>query len=89
MIVVFLAVKVGFWFFFGNGFFSQAIQYVRHFSPSRYSMRAMLIAAVAPMAASLLFVFAAYPWPCLAAYIGWALAGPIASTVLLAILVSR
>ena len=52
-------------------------------------MRAILIAAVAPMAATLLFVFAAYPWPCLAAYIGWALAGPIASTVLLAILVSR
>ena len=52
-------------------------------------MRIALIAAVAPMAASLLLVFAVYPWPCLAAYIGWALAGPVASTVLLAILVSR
>ena len=48
-----------------------------------------LIATVAPMAATLLFVFAGYSWPCLAAYIAWALAGPIASTVMLAILVSR
>ena len=54
-----------------------------------YLMRMALVAALAPMATALLFVFAAYPWPCLAAYIGWALAGPVASTVLLAILVSR
>ena len=52
-------------------------------------MRIALIAAVMPMAATLLFVFAAYPWPCLAAYIGWALAGPVASTVLLAAILCR
>ena len=52
-------------------------------------MRIALIAAVAPMAASLLLVFAVYPWPCLAAYIGWALAGPVASTVLLGIILNN
>ena len=54
-----------------------------------YLMRMALVAALAPMATALLFVFAAYPWPCLAAYIGWALAGPVASTVLLGIILNN